>query len=142
MSEKKKRGRPPKGLDVLPNGWQDTMIDLASQGASQSELQDTLGIDDNLWYKFIDREPEFRDTFARAKRSCKAWWERHGRINLENPHFNNGLWAFNMKNRFRDDWGDSSKVQVDANVKAKVDSKIELVTRDKINPDDIGFTES
>ena len=111
MSEKKKVGRPKKGLDVLPNGWKDTMIDLASQGASQSEVQNVLGMDDNLWYKFIEREPEFRETFTRAKRACKAWWERHGRINLENPHFNNALWAFNMKNRFQ--WRDRQPDEID-----------------------------
>jgi hypothetical protein len=93
-------------------------------------------------YEMRDKDSRFLDTFTRAKDLAYAWWLSKGRENMENRDFNNALWAFNMKNRFRDDWGDSSKVQVDAKIDAKVDNKIELVTRDKIDLDGIGFKES
>lgn len=135
-TQKRPVGRPKKTLDVLPDGWQDIMMTMAQNGASQCEIQNTLDIDDNLWYKFIEREPTFREAFARAKRACKAWWEAQGRQNMKDRDFNNALWAFNMKNRFREDWGDKQDINLNADVvttKKTVDiSKLDTETLKKL----------
>ena len=106
--EKRKVGRPKKKLDCLPNGWQEGVVELAEQGASDVELRDYLNISDDLWYRFIEEEPEFSLTIKKASRKCRIWWEKSGRLNLDNKDFSPTLWYMNMKNRFG--WADKQEI--------------------------------
>lgn len=98
-------GRPKKTLDCLPDGWQELVIEMAKEGASDVEIRAELDISDDLWYRFIEEEPEFSLTIKRAKRYCQAWWEKHGRkLATGESNGNPASWMFNMKNRFK--WRD------------------------------------
>lgn len=108
---KNKGGRPKKGLDVLPRSWKKKVVEIGESGGSDVEMRDYLGISDDLWYRFIDEEPEFSRTIREAKRKCQLWWEKTGREGLfmggkDNP-FNATVWVFNMKNRFK--WSDRNE---------------------------------
>lgn len=99
------RGRPKKELTDLPDNWEEAIIEMAKEGASDVEIRAFLDISDDLWYRYIDEEPDFSRTVKKAKRHCQAWWERHGR-NLATgaSQGNTASWVFNMKNRFK--WRD------------------------------------
>ena len=98
-------GRPKKTLDCLPNGWQDKMIAIGTEGGSEVEMRVMLGISEDVWYRFKDEEPEFTQTVKKAKDLCQIWWERHGRgMAMGEKEGNATVWIFNMKNRFK--WTD------------------------------------
>lgn len=93
-------GRPPIKLDDLPVDWKDGMISLASEGASIVELSVFLGINRSTFYELSKREKEFSHTIKRCKDLSEDWWEKQGRLNLQNKEFNYVGWYMNMKNRF------------------------------------------
>lgn len=109
-------GRPKKTLDDLPDGWKDIMLKIAGEGGSEVEIRVALGcISDDLWYRFIDEEPEFSRTVSTCKLICQSWWEKTGRAGLfmggkDNP-FNSTVYTFNMKNRFS--WADKQETKQD-----------------------------
>lgn len=104
-----KVGRPKDTVaDRLTEGWQERMLELAKEGASEVELRVELGISDDLWYRWIDEEPEFARTVKDCKRRIQAWWERHGRHMAVGAEGNATVWIFNMKNRFG--WRDKNEL--------------------------------
>ena len=101
-------GRPKKTLEDLPIDWEKGVLDLAGQGASDVEIRGFLDISQELWYRFIEDEPEFSITIKKARDLCRIWWEKNGRLNLENKDFSATLWYMNMKNRFG--WADKQEI--------------------------------
>lgn len=104
-------GRPKKTLDCLPKGWEEGVISLGKEGASDVEIRGYLGISDDLWDRFLIEEPTFSRTIKEARTQCRIWWERTGREGCfmggkDNP-FNATVWIFNMKNRFK--WTDRTE---------------------------------
>ena len=111
--EKRKVGAPKKPLD-LPKGWEKTIIDLYSEGASDVEIKalicDWRGkFSNDLWDRWMLEEGKFSETIKNGKRKSAAWWQKNGRSNLENKEFNATLWYMNMKNRFG--WADKQEVK-------------------------------
>jgi len=104
-------GVPKTLFDSLPDGWQDKIVLMGSEGCSVTEIAVGIGIRRTAVYDLIDQNEEFADTFARAREEANAWWEKKGRINLENREFNHSLWSFNMTNRFREDWHNKQLVE-------------------------------
>lgn len=108
-------GRPRIELDDLPNGWEQTMLDMSSDGASIVELAVELGISRDTFYNISEREPRFSDTVKKCKELCEAWWVRNGRTNLNNKDFSYTGWYMNMKNRFN--WTDKQETKSEVSVK-------------------------
>jgi hypothetical protein len=107
-----KAGRPKKKLEDLPKGWESKMLEMYSEGCSDVEIKvEALGcISDDLWYRLIDEEPKFSGTVKAGKQLSAAWWEKKGRVNLENKEFSSTLWYMNMKNRFG--WKDKQENEI------------------------------
>jgi len=141
-TKKKPVGRPKKGLEILCKDWKSVFLDMAERGCAIVEIAVAMGVSRQQMYVLRDNNTEFSDTFARAKELSYAWWLSQGRKNMENREFNNALWAFNMKNRFRDEWGDNSKVQVESTNRTNVTHKIELVTKDEMDLKKIDYKDT
>ena len=107
MTKIKKVGRPKKTLDNLPKNWEEKVMELKKEGASDVEVRAELGISQDLWERFIGEIKEFSLTIKKGEDLCEAWWLGKGRKNLENKQFNAVLWYMNMKNRFG--WKDKSE---------------------------------
>jgi hypothetical protein len=107
-NEKLPVGRPKKNLDVLPDEWQKTVIEMYTYGASDVEIRAYLDISDDLWERWLIEEPIFSRTIKKGRLLSQTWWERNGRLNLENRDFSATLWYMNMRNRFG--WADKQHV--------------------------------
>lgn len=100
-NEKRPVGRPRRELSSLDEGWQDKLLILGKQGASDIEMRFELGISDDVWYRWMEEEPEFTQAVKRARQACQIWWERTGRdMAIGEIGGNATTWIFNMKNRF------------------------------------------
>jgi hypothetical protein len=110
------RGRPKKNIDILPEGWKESIIELYSKGASDVEVKALIyqwlgSFSNDLWDRWIKEEPIFSETIKKGKALSAAWWERSGRKNLDNKDFSYTGWYMNMKNRFK--WSDRHEVSHD-----------------------------
>ena len=122
MSDKIK-GRPKEPFKPWSD-WQDDILNLYSEGASDVEIRgliientkdrETLHFD--LWTRWLDEEQLFSETIKNGRQLSQIWWERNGRVNLKESAFNSTLWYMNMKNRFG--WAD--RQEINANVKQQV----------------------
>lgn len=107
MAGGRPKDTPTKRLSA---GWKEKMLDLARGGASDVELRAELGISEDLWYRWIEEEPEFSVTIKSCKVLCQVWWEKTGRKMASGSESGNAtVWIFNMKNRFN--WRDKQDVE-------------------------------
>ena len=113
-------GRPKETVEQrLSGNWKSSMLSLYEKGASDVEVRATLGkefdkrgyISDDLWYRWIEEEPDFSRTVKAGKLLSELWWQAQGRVNLENKDFSATLWYMNMKNRFG--WRDKQDFTTD-----------------------------
>jgi len=90
----------------LPNGWQDTILDMYKEGASQVEVKAQIyewrgSFSNDLWDRWMREEKQFSEVIKVGVMLSQAWWEKTGRTNLKAvKDFSYTGWYMNMKNRF------------------------------------------
>lgn len=99
-------GRPTKYRPEMC----DVVIELMSEGASKFEVAAAINvcIDTISEWQKEENNPQFSAAIKQGERLSRAWWEKHGRLNLDNKEFNSTLWYMNMKNRHA--WADKQDV--------------------------------
>jgi len=112
-------GRPTKYKPEMC----ETVIELMKEGASQQEVLAVLDISNDTFYRWKKENEEFSETIKRGIQLSQAWWERKGRISLDDRQFNSTLWYMNMKNRFK--WADKQEVKNEGNVTIVMDTGID-----------------
>lgn len=112
-------GRPKITTNDFPENWKAEVLALASEGASDVEIRGLLDICNDTFYRLIEDDSEFSETINKAKSLCRIWWEKNGRLNLENKDFSSTLWYMNMKNRFG--WADKQEIATQQNIVQKLD---------------------
>ena len=112
-------GRPTKYKPEMC----ETVIELMKEGASQYEVLATLGISEDTFYRWKKENEEFSESIKRGSQLSQAWWEKKGRISLDDRQFNSTLWYMNMKNRFK--WADKQEVKNDGNITIVMDTGID-----------------
>jgi len=115
----RKMGRPTKYKPEMC----ETVIELMKEGASQQEVLAALDISNDTFYRWKSENQEFSETIKRGIQLSQAWWERKGRISLDDRQFNSSLWYMNMKNRFK--WADKQEVKNDGNITIVMDTGID-----------------
>ena len=119
-------GRPKKGLDVLPADWEENVLDMYKEGCADVEIMAYLSISRDLFYRWLDEEPQFSDAIKRGRTLSESWWTRHGRkMATGEAEGNPTTWIFNMKNRFK--WTDKVEQSVTSPDGSLAPTKIELV---------------
>jgi len=120
IEEKDKGGRPKEPFKPWDN-WEEDIISLYSEGASDVEVrgliikktEDRETLCHELWERWLNEEIAFSETIKKGREFCQIWWERNGRVNLKESSFNATLWYMNMKNRFK--WADRHDINADVN---------------------------
>jgi transposase len=112
-------GRPTKYKPEMC----ETVLELMKEGASQQEVLAVLDISNDTFYRWKKENEEFSETIKRGIQLSQAWWERKGRISLDDRQFNSTLWYMNMKNRFK--WADKQEVKNEGNVTIVMDTGID-----------------
>jgi hypothetical protein len=115
----KQMGRPTKYKPEMCK----TVVELMSEGASQYEVLATLGISEDTFYRWKKENEEFSESIKRGSQLSQAWWEKKGRISLDDRQFNSTLWYMNMKNRFK--WADKQEVKNEGSVTIVMDTGID-----------------
>lgn len=92
----------------------ETIITLASNGASRVEIAVELGVTRATLWNWTQEDPEFFDVMEKAEELSQAWWEKMGRSATFGafPGFNAAAYNFQMKNRFRKDWQDIKQTEL------------------------------
>jgi hypothetical protein len=85
------------------------VLELMRVGASLYEVAADLGIRARtLWtWEREGKWPTLNQALEEGRDASRAWWERQGRLNLENRSWQTGLWVVNMANRFN--WHNASQ---------------------------------
>lgn len=100
--------------DKLPEGWYESLLECARQGASICEMAAELGLARSSFYLMADEFPEFKATIEDLRQISQVWWERQGRrFVTENNSGGSVAWIFQMKNRFPDDYRDKREIAHD-----------------------------
>jgi len=114
---KRKVGRPKEGLDTLHDDWAAQVQAKYQEGASDAEIQCLLGamrgthFSKDLWYRWLDEEPEFSDTIKAGRALARGWWEETARKQAQEGKGNATTLIFMMKNRWGEDYQDVRKVE-------------------------------
>ena len=106
-------------------------LELMEQGASIVEVIAELDICRATLYDWTNKDSprfnqEFSDTIKTGLLKSQAYWEKIGRKYLidetetdiqtgtsKSKRLNTAAWIFNMKNRFKDEWSDTHKQEVE-----------------------------
>ena len=81
------------------------IVDMMRQGMSIIEASVRLNVHPDTVYEWAKVHPEFADAMEMGRRVSQAWWEEKARMNIESKEFNSKLWEYNVRCRFRKDWG-------------------------------------
>ena len=98
-----------------PEEMNPIIMDLAENGASLTEICVSIGIVRATAYNWMNPEHDsyseaFLDVITKARELSQGWWERQGRVNLNNKDFNSTLFNKQIAGRFPKDWRDSSHI--------------------------------
>lgn len=94
-------------LDELDFGkadtsWRKEVLRLYREGGSDREVMVMLKLSRGAWENLMGNtlDCDFKDLVDLGRVHSHAWWEKQGRTNLHNRHFQTALWTIQMKNRF------------------------------------------
>ena len=112
MSEGKKGagGRPKITTADFPSFWKEKLVSMGAEGCSDVEMRGFLNyICHETWERLLAEDAEFSETVKKARTACQIFWEKNGRLSLNDKDFSATLWYMNMKNRFG--WSDKKEVK-------------------------------
>lgn len=102
----KKLGRPSR----YDPSYCELAIELGATGKSKTQIAAAIGVVRDTLSNWAAANPEFAQAMKFAKELEMAWWESVGQTNMTRSGFNATAFIFQMKNRFREDYRDSSEL--------------------------------
>lgn len=125
-------GRPKENF-IPWDGWEEEILTLYSEGASDVEIRGLISdkmvtdtknfcCSHELWCRWLKEEELFSETIKKGRQYCEIWWQKKGRKCLHDHTFSSTLWYMNMKNRFG--WKDKQESDVNLNANVALEAKI------------------
>lgn len=107
-------GRPSKYQEIITEENKNKVLEIYSKGGSDLEVIDYLGISKTTFYDWLKEadKQDFSDTIEKGKIKSQIWWENQGKEGIWDKNFNSTTWIFTMKNRFRENWSDTTKTEI------------------------------
>lgn len=100
MSEEKKPAKQGAPTKYYPE-MADISLSLMREGASKHEVARYLEISYQSLLNYERTYPEFFEAIKKGESWARGWFERDGRVNLDNPKYQFIGWSMQMRNRFR-----------------------------------------
>lgn len=107
-------GRP---TDYRPE-YCEMLVKHMAEGLSFESFAGVIGATKKTLYNWSDANPEFLHAKETGTEKCRVFWEKLGRdyvvnrsiAGAESTSLNTGVYVFNMKNRFPEEWKDKKEV--------------------------------
>lgn len=96
-------GRPTK---YEPEWMNAKIVELMKGGRSKTQVAAALGINRDSLYEWCKNNTEFSDTMKWGETLSQSWWEDRLIDAVYDKDINMRALEINVKNRFRDHWGD------------------------------------
>lgn len=114
--------RPNTSGDYRPH-WPDVVVTMSREGSSIRAIAAELKLTMDDFWTLCEQYPEFKEAVEWGRDLARAWWEETGRRGVAGlvPHFSATSWAFQMKNRFPEEWSDRCPAPPDEPERATVD---------------------
>lgn len=105
QEEEKNKGGRPKAPMILTERQLAEILERYREGASDAEVKAYIyeirgSFSNDLWYRWIEEDPEFSECIRLGKLLSEAWWTKQGRENLFKRDFNGHLYKLNMIHKF------------------------------------------
>jgi hypothetical protein len=114
---------------------------MGREGYFDVDIRVAFGISKQVFYQFLEEEPEFTETINEFRELSHTFWNsipRKAFKNGESKNINSNLFALVMRNRFKDEWNEAqTKVDLTSGGE-KLDStkKIEIeIIKNKLEKD-------
>jgi len=86
-------------------------IELGRQGKTLTQIAVALDVTRETIYHWMQHRPEFSYAMQRALEHAQAFWEDMGQTGVHNRDFSPNAYRFQMINRFRSHWRDTSHTE-------------------------------
>ena len=118
MSENKKPVGRPRIETYLNPMWKDIILQCGREGKHVTEFLVQLGISWDGHHALIKRNKAYSEAVQEYQKLCENYWYEMARKNMEKNGgngFNSRLWSLIMRNKFGNNWNESTKVDVTTN---------------------------
>ena len=109
-------GRPRRALEeIIKNEdpkWFTKAMKMAAKGCSLEEIYVYLGVSKSTMTYLRERDPEVQELVECWKLYAEAWFNKKGRVNLDNKEFSYQGFSLFMNNKFG--WGKKDSVDINA----------------------------
>jgi hypothetical protein len=129
--EKKQRGRPRTETYINP-AWKDIILQAGGEGKHITEFLLTLGLSWDQHYALLKRNTEYSQAVQEYKVLCENFWYNLAHKSMQEgggQHFNSRLWSLIVRNKFPENWSESTKMDITTQGEAidRTPIKIEIV---------------
>lgn len=114
MNEPKKRGRPRTETYMNPV-WKEIILQSGLEGKHITEFLLTLGLSWDQHYAMMKRNPEYSRAVQEYRTLCENYWYNLAHRAMEKDGgqgFNSRLWSLIVRNKFPDNWSESTRLDV------------------------------
>ena len=136
MRKQTKQIKNPKGAGrkkLFNEKYHNEIIDTMKKGQSLSFFASKIGVSKQTIYNWINENKDFKESFEIAQTACQAFWETLALNNALTAKGNGNQIQHQMSKRFRDDYGDTSQINIFNSNNQNNTKAIEDMTREELD---------
>jgi len=133
--DKRKPGRPRLETTINPE-WYNIIFDAGKQGKHITDFLITLGISWEGHIALMKRNPKYSEAVDEYKKLCENYWynmAHEAMVKDGGNGFNSRLWSLIMRNKFGNNWSESTRVDLTSQGEKLNNEPIQIEVIRKIN---------